>query len=339
VSEEPAGAPVRFTPDRAELGERLDAVVARRAGAPRAAVQAALRAGLVTVSGRRARPSHRLAAGEVVAGRLPARPGSELRPEALPLVVRHSDERVLVVSKPPGLVTHPAAGHAGGTLVNALVALGEPLARRATDRPGIVHRLDKDTSGLLLVAKDDDAHARLVAALRARRVERRYLALVAGAMAAPTGTIDAPLGRHPRRARQRAVVAGGAPATSHYRVLGATGEVSLLEVALATGRTHQIRVHLAHVGHPVVGDPTYGAGTAALARRLGLARPFLHAYRLAWPDPGGGGRREVTDELPGDLVEALRRAGMLARAPLDGVGTKDITVIRGTGETGLGTQS
>jgi 23S rRNA pseudouridine1911/1915/1917 synthase len=290
------------------------------------------------VAGRPARPSRRLAAGDLVAGRLPERAGGEPGPEDIPLVVRHSDERVMVVSKPAGLVTHPAAGHLEGTLVNALLSLGEPLAGRGTDRPGIVHRLDRDTSGLLLVAKDDDAHARLTAALRARRVERRYLALVGGRMPAPTGTIDAPLGRHPSRPRLRAVIAGGRPAVTHYRVLGSTDEVSLVEVALDTGRTHQIRVHLAHVGRPVVGDRTYGA-TVDLARRLGLTRPWLHAWALAWPDPGDGRRRQAVDELPADLVSVLERAGLaesLASVSRAMIGTKDIAVIRGSRDPGLG---
>jgi 23S rRNA pseudouridine1911/1915/1917 synthase len=300
------GAELLFSPAGAEVGERVDAVVARRAGAPRAAVQAALRGGLLTVSGAHVRPSHRLAREDVVAGRVPGPPDPRPRPEPIPLAVRYSDERVLVVSKPAGLVTHPGAGHATGTLVNALLALREPLASGSAGRPGIVHRLDKDTSGLLLVAKDDEAHSFLVAALAARRVERRYVALVGGAMPAPTGTIDAPVGRHPHRPRLRAVARDGKAAVTHYRTLGCAGGLALLEVTLDTGRTHQIRVHLAHIGHAIVGDAAYGA-PGELGRALGLRRPFLHAWRLAWPDPSGGGRRSVADELPDDLAAALGR--------------------------------
>jgi len=230
-------------------------------------------------------------------------------PEDIPLEVRYSDDRVLVVSKPAGLVTHPAAGHRGGTLVNALLALGEPLAPRDPARAGIVHRLDKDTSGLLLVAKDDGAHAFLVAALKDRRIERTYLALVRGRPPAASGTVDAPIGRHPARRWVMAVVAGGRPAVTHYRVLAAERRCALLEVRLETGRTHQIRVHLAHLGCPVLGDRTYG-GASELSRELDLARPFLHAIRLAFPHPDDSRRVEVTDELPEELGVALAAAGI-----------------------------
>jgi 23S rRNA pseudouridine1911/1915/1917 synthase len=304
-----SGGELSFAVSGSDAGQRIDAFLARRSGRPRAVVQEALRDGLVTVSGGRVRPSHRLSAGEVVAGRLPQRPALRPGPEAIPLAVRYSDARVLVISKPPGLVVHPGAGHSSGTLVNALLALGEPLAATSTARPGIVHRLDKDTSGLLLVAKDDEAHSFLVRALRARAVERRYVCLVAGPMPAPTGTIDAPLGRHPRRPRLRAVVASGRAAVTHYRTLATGGGLALLDVALETGRTHQIRAHLAHIGSPVAGDAAYGAARD-LARALGLRRPFLHAWRLAWPDPSGGGRRSVVDEVPADLTDVLERASL-----------------------------
>ena len=290
-------------------GQRLDVVLARRAKVTRARAQRSIRAGLVTVAGARARPGDRLRAGDEVAGELAppivAAPG----PEDIPLVRRYEDERVLVVSKPAGLVTHPAAGHASGTLVNALLALGVPLAARASVRPGIVHRLDKGTSGLLLVAKDDEAQAFLVTALRARQIERRYLCLVKGVPAPASGTVQAPVGRHPRRRTAMAVVPGGRPAVTHYRVVEAGGDCALLELALETGRTHQIRVHLAHIGHPVLGDRTYG-GQTELAIELGLARPFLHAHRLSFPHPDGSGRVEVADELPADLAQVLGRAGL-----------------------------
>jgi 23S rRNA pseudouridine1911/1915/1917 synthase len=217
----------------------------------------------------------------------------------------------MVVSKPAGLVTHPAHGHEGGTLVNALLALGQPLAAASSSRPGIVHRLDKDTSGLLLVAKDDEAREFLVDALRRHEVERTYLALVRASMPAASGTVDAPIGRHPSRRWAMSVLPGGRPAVTHYRVLRDNGTVALLEVGLETGRTHQIRVHLSHLGHPVLGDPTYG-GRSELAAELGLDRPFLHAVRLAWPHPSDGRRIELADDLPPDLVAVLRAAGVPA---------------------------
>jgi 23S rRNA pseudouridine1911/1915/1917 synthase len=303
---------VDFVAESADAGERVDAVVARRIEVPRAAVQRALNDGSLTVDGEAVRPSHRLGAGARVAGavEIPERRRAPA-PEDIPLAVRYSDDRVLVVSKPAGLVTHPAAGHPAGTLVNALLALGVPLAGRDSARPGIVHRLDKDTSGLLLVAKDDAAHAFLVAALEARSIERTYLALVRGRPSAASGTIDAPIGRHPSRRWMLAVTAEGRPAVTHYRVLGAERRCTLLEVRLETGRTHQIRVHLAHLGCPVLGDRTYG-GASELARELGLTRIFLHAIRLAFPHPDDSRRVEVTDELPDDLERALASSDLPA---------------------------
>jgi 23S rRNA pseudouridine1911/1915/1917 synthase len=306
---------IRFTPAAEEVGQRADVVLAQRAAVTRTLAQRALRSGQVSVGGRPVRPSHRLEASEVVEGVVPDPVVARPQAENIPLRIRFSDDRVLVVSKPAGLVTHPARGHTAGTLVNALLGLGEPLSGAGSTRPGIVHRLDKDTSGLLLVAKDDDAQQHLVDAIRARRVERRYLALVGGVMPAGSGTVEAPVGRHPVRRRQMAVVPGGKPAVTHYSVLGSTGEVSLLEAKLETGRTHQIRVHLAHLDHPVAGDRTYG-GASEQSRALGLSRPFLHAWRLKFPHPDGGRTIEVTDELPEDLAHALEKAGLdVARRP------------------------
>jgi 23S rRNA pseudouridine1911/1915/1917 synthase len=291
-------------------------VVARRSGAGRGAVQQALRAGLVTVGGKTVRPAYRLARGDEVRGRVPAAGVSQPAAEDIAVPVRYADERVLVVSKPAGLVTHPAGGHSGGTLVNALLGLGMPLARAGSARPGIVHRLDKDTSGLLLVAKDDAAHEFLVAALKRREVGRRYLALVDEPPAPPSGTIDAPVGRHPRRRRAMAVVDSGRPAVTHYLVRASAGTrgPALLEVSLETGRTHQIRVHLAHIGHPVLGDRLYGGATDR-ARSLGLSRPFLHAHALVWPHPDDGRRIEVADPLPADLAAALAAARLNPPSP------------------------
>jgi 23S rRNA pseudouridine1911/1915/1917 synthase len=305
---------IHFTPGADEVGQRADVVLARRASVTRTLAQRALRSGRVSVGGRPVRPSHRLEALEVVEGVVPDPIVASPEAEDIPLKIRFSDDRVLVVSKPAGLVTHPARGHAAGTLVNALLGLGEPLSAAGSTRPGIVHRLDKDTTGLLLVAKDDEAQKHLVDAIRARAVERRYLALVGGVMPAGSGTIDAPVGRHPVKRRQMAVVAGGKPAVTHYSVLASTAEMSLLEAKLETGRTHQIRVHLAHLGHPVAGDRTYGGATER-SRALGLTRPFLHAWGLKFPHPDGGRAIEVTDELPEDLTTALDKAGLEAPRP------------------------
>jgi 23S rRNA pseudouridine1911/1915/1917 synthase len=289
-------------------GQRADSALARLAGVPRPAAREALRAGTVTLGGNPARPSQKVRAGDVFSGVIEMHEREAPHAEQIPLTIIHSDARVMVVSKPAGLVTHPAAGNETGTLVNALLALGEPLALAGSDRPGIVHRLDKDTSGLLLVAKDDDAHAGLVEALKRHEIKRNYLALVRGRMPSATGTIDAPIDRHPTRRRQMAVVQGGRPAVTHYEVLDASDELSLVDAGLETGRTHQIRVHLAHLGHPVLGDRVYG-GATELASRLGLARPFLHAYRLAFPHPDGA-TIELSDPVPVELQLALARSGL-----------------------------
>ena len=212
-----------------------------------------------------------------------------------------------MVAKPAGLVVHPAPGHPAGTLVNALLGrAGSLSAAGGADRPGIVHRLDRDTSGLLVVAKDDATHLALVRELAAHRIERGYLALAQGHLAAEAGTVDAPIGRHPRDRKRMAVVAGGRRAVTHWRVRERLPAADLVEVSLETGRTHQIRVHLAHLRHPVVGDLTYRADPR-LAARLGLDRPFLHAWRLALDHPADGRRIELVEPLPDDLEAALER--------------------------------
>lgn len=305
---------ISFRPDPGDVGERVDVVLARRAGVTRTQAQRALRAGTITVEDAVARPSHRLEEGQTVSGEIPPPAIAEPEAEDIPITIRYSDSRVLVVSKPAGIVTHPARGHEGGTLVNALLGLGGSLSGARSTRPGIVHRLDKDTSGLLLVAKDDSAHETLLDSMRSRDIERHYLALVRGRLDATTGTIEAPIGRHPARRKLMAVTSGGRPSITHYSELEATDELSLLEVTLETGRTHQIRVHLAHIGHPIVGDRTYGGG-GDLATRLGLERFFLHAWRLAFPHPSDGRRIEVADPLPDDLTAALGQAGFSIPTP------------------------
>ena len=295
---------VSFRAVAREAGERIDAVLARHARVTRTLAQRALRDGAVTVNGEVARPSLRVAEGDEVEGTVPQPTFSPPAAEDIPIEVRYDDERVLVISKPPGLVTHPAAGHETGTLVNALLGLGVSLSGAGSTRPGIVHRLDKDTSGLLLVAKDDEAWTHLVEALRRRDVERRYLALVRGTPASSSGTVDAPMGRNPVHRRKMAVVPDGRPAVTHYRTLRGDGKVTLLEATLETGRTHQIRVHLAHLGHPVLGDRAYGGWSDRVAE-LGLTRPFLHAYQLAFPHPDDNRRVAVEDPLPEDLVTVL----------------------------------
>jgi 23S rRNA pseudouridine1911/1915/1917 synthase len=302
---------IEFRAEASDAGERADVVVARASGAPRSRVQASFRAGEITINGHPVRPSYRLVVGDDIRGTVTLPEHGPPEAEEIPLAVRYEDERVLVVSKPAGLVTHPATGHRSGTLVNALLGLGVSLSSEGSDRPGIVHRLDKETSGVLLVAKDDETHRFLKEALRNRRVERRCLALVRGVPRAASGTIDAPIARHPERRKLMAVVAGGRPAITHYVVRERGDGLALLDVGLGTGRTHQIRVHLAHLGHPVLGDRVYG-GLSDLSRRIGLERPFLHAYRLTWPDPDTGAPVTAEDPLPEDLREALAKSGLEA---------------------------
>ncbi|HVM34310.1 MAG TPA: RluA family pseudouridine synthase [Actinomycetota bacterium] len=300
---------ISFSPTAEEVGVRVDLVLAGRAGITRTLAQRALKEGAITVAGEIVRPSRRLEEGDLVAGTVPQPEVAAPEAEDIPLALRYSDDRVLVISKPPGLVTHPARGHEAGTLVNALLNLGVPLSGGGSVRPGIVHRLDKDTSGLLLVAKDDAAAGFLVDQIRRRAVERRYFALVLGAPGAPSGTVEAPVGRHPVRRRRMAVVPEGRPSVTHYRVVAATDDLALLDVSLETGRTHQIRVHLAHIGLPIVGDKVYGRA-GDVARRLGLDRPFLHAWRLRFHHPDGGAPIEVEDPLPPDLRSALEAAAL-----------------------------
>jgi 23S rRNA pseudouridine1911/1915/1917 synthase len=293
-------------PDAA--GRRLDQVLTDLAGVSRAVAVRWLDEGRVLVDGDARQRSHRLRGGERLRWEPPApEPTSPPRPERLPLQVRYEDEHLLVVAKPAGLVVHPGAGHSSGTLVNAL--LGREGSRLSTvggaGRPGIVHRLDRDTSGLLLVAKDDRTHAALAAELAAHRIERRYLALVQGHLG-QTATVDAPLGRHPRDRKRMAVVPGGRRAVTHLRVLERLEAADLAEAKLETGRTHQIRAHLAYLRHPVVGDRVYGADPK-LAARLGLERPFLHAWRLRFRHPVDGRELDLEEQLPADLRQALDR--------------------------------
>lgn len=296
-----------------EVGQRLDVVLVAEHGWSRSRAADAIRTGEVTVDGDVVRPSHKLRAGQRLrmvapAAAAPAGPAPAVPP------LRFVDEHLLVVAKPAGLVVHPGAGHPDGTLVDALRAADIPLAPAGGEgRPGIVHRLDRDTSGLLVVACTDTVHAALVGLLRHRAVTRRYLALVDGVPRSARGRIEAPIGRHPTRRRQFATVSGGKDATTRYRVIAA-GEVrgrpvALISCALETGRTHQIRVHLEAIGHPVLGDPVYGHRPTVNAS-LGATRPFLHAGRLAFDHPVTGGRIDVVEPLPDDLVAVLRAAAI-----------------------------
>ena len=324
----------RFIIGTAEAGLRLDHYLTRRlpASVSRAMIQRGIRAGDVTVSERPIKAHYKLRSGDRVIARfaqLSARGGDAvLRPQAIPLEVVYEDAELLVVNKPAGLVTHPAPGHWDGTLVNAVLwhlthaqgsrfkAQGknehlQPLAfslQPQLPRAGIVHRLDKDTSGLLLVAKTEAVHAALAKQLKARTIRRRYLAVLEGHVPLDEGTINAPLGRHLTHRKVMTVRhLGGRSAVTHYRVLkrvGAQGvfPYSVLDVSLDTGRTHQIRVHMAHLGHPVVGDTTYGRHPASFWQAAGVARHLLHAYRLTFQHPVAGRTLNVSSPVPEDIA-------------------------------------
>jgi 23S rRNA pseudouridine1911/1915/1917 synthase len=283
---------------------RLDVVLAAALGLPRADVQRAIAAGRILVDGLARPKSFRLSGGERVEADL--RPPADLEPEPGPLELIFRDEHLLVVSKPAGMITHPTAARRTGTLVNRLLSLGIPLSLAGgDDRPGIVHRLDSGTSGLMIVAKDDPTYRALARMFRKHEVERRYLALVRGRVEHDRFLIDAPLER--RRTRIRVGSGGGKEASTEIGVLERLSDATLVEAKPRTGRTHQIRVHLAAVGHPILGDRAYGGG-GGLAAELGLARPFLHSWRIAFDHPTSGARVELEDPLPEDLEQVLSRA-------------------------------
>ena len=289
---------LRATPD--DEGTRLDAFLAGPLGS-RARAQRLIAAGAVLVDGETAPKRHLVTAGQLVTVDEPEEAPAADLPDA-PYAVPYADEHLLVVDKPAGVVVHPARGHRAGTLAQALagVAAGGEDAARA----GIVHRLDRDTSGLLVFARSEEAHRALRAALQARAITRGYLVLVEGRPPARTGTIDAPVGRD-RRVRTRMSTDTDVPreAVTHFEIERALPRTTLLRVRLETGRTHQIRAHMQAIGHPVVGDPEYGT-----PGRLGLERQFLHATRLAFAHPVTGEPVDVSSRLPPDLQAALDRA-------------------------------
>ncbi len=288
-------------------GERVDRAIALITGWTRADVQALLARDAIVVDGAPVAKSHRLVEGSVVELLEEPPAGAPPRPDAaVPVDVRYADDDVVVVAKPAGLVVHPGAGHDDGTLVNGLLARFPELARIGAEfRPGIVHRLDRDTSGLLVVARSDVAYRVLVEQISAREVERRYVALAWGVFPSARGVIDAPIGRSTARRTRMAVREAGKEARTVYEVRKAyeTPRCTLLDCELETGRTHQIRVHLSAIGHPIVGDTTYGGGRQGIE----LDRPFLHAAHLAFDHPVTGRRVSVDDPLPDELAAVLRR--------------------------------
>jgi 23S rRNA pseudouridine1911/1915/1917 synthase len=316
----------------ADAGDRLDRLLAARiADLSRSRIKSLILAGEVAIGGSTIRdPGHRVNAGDAITIAIPALEPAAPQAEHMPLAVVYEDDAIIVIDKPKGLVVHPAAGHWTGTLVNALIAhCGESLSGiGGVRRPGIVHRLDKDTTGLMVVAKTDRAHQALAAQFadhgRTGPLRRGYLAFAWGAPDRPRGAIDKPIGRHPRTRDKMAVRPDGREAVTHWEVLerypGADGTpvASLLACRLETGRTHQIRVHLAHIGHPLLGDSAYGGGFKTKAARLppaaadalaALGRQALHAYLLAIAHPITGQPLEFRSELPADLARLRHGLG------------------------------
>ncbi|MDS4031349.1 MAG: 23S rRNA pseudouridine(1911/1915/1917) synthase RluD [Candidatus Contendobacter sp.] len=296
-------------------GMRLDQALAAILPAySRSRLQQWLKTGQLRVNGCVWRPRDVVAGGETVSGELVLETETAATAQDIPLDIRHEDADLLVLDKPAGLVAHPAAGNRDGTLVNALLHHAPELA--TLPRAGLVHRLDKDTTGLLVVARGLRAHTALVEQLQARRIEREYLAVVNGVPVAG-GTVDAPVGRHPVDRQRMAVTPGGKPAVTHYRVLRRFRAHALLRVKLETGRTHQIRVHMAHIRFPLLGDPVYGGRPRlppdAAPRCIEIIRNFrrqaLHAERLALTHPVTGERLEWRAEIPADLAELLAALG------------------------------
>jgi 23S rRNA pseudouridine1911/1915/1917 synthase len=296
-----------------EAGLRLDLLIGQLDIVPsRSAAQRLITGGHVRVNGDIAPKRYAARAGDRIEVFVPDREPSDLVPEDIPLDIRFEDAHLIVLSKPADLVVHPARGHSTGTLVHALLAHTEDLGMQAGDeRPGIVHRLDKDTSGLMMVAKDDETQVALSDALKLRSIERRYVTLVHGYIAPDTGLIDAPLGRHPKDRMRMAVSdhESAKQSVTTFRVLerfmaGRHDDgYTLVECKLYTGRTHQIRVHMQYIAHPVVGDPMYGRKHPKAD--LALDRQFLHAYRIAFEHPITGEQIDLLDPLPADLAGRL----------------------------------
>jgi len=304
-----AGNDVRTVTVPAEAAPgRADRFAADLTGLSRSHVHKLIGEGRLFAGDRALKANTIVVGGTVLTLDIPPPVAAEPRAQPeIPLVVVYEDDDMLIVNKPAGLVVHPAAGHDSGTLVNALLGRGGPDAFggiAGVKRPGIVHRLDRDTSGLLMVARNDVAQASLMAQLKARRVKKTYLALAQGAVVAPLGRIEAPIGRDPKHRTRMAVVADGRASTTGYRVKERFTGWTLLELDLITGRTHQIRVHLDAIGHPVAGDPVYGTGTSQRGP-VGLGRLFLHAWRLELNAPSSGRLIRVEAQLPPELESVL----------------------------------
>ncbi len=299
----------RIQVEAGESGERLDKFVTTKLPTlSRSFVQQLIQDGFIRVEDRARKANYRVSAGETIRVNIPPPQPAQARAESIPLTIIHEDDALLVINKPAGMVVHPAAGHADGTLVNAVLGHAPDLIVGNAERPGIVHRLDRDTSGLIIIAKTDEALKNLQQQFASRTVHKTYLALVNGQVSVAQGKIDAPLGRDAHDRKKFAVVnsAVAREAITLFHVAERLANYTLLKVEPQTGRTHQIRVHLAFIHHPVVGDEVYGRSRK---NALGLERQFLHAWRVIFIHPETGRPVEFMAPLPQDLQEALSRAG------------------------------
>jgi 23S rRNA pseudouridine1911/1915/1917 synthase len=291
-----------------EEGDRLDTFVSEHAGLSRNRVQKLIGASLVLVDGKPTRKNHALEPGEFVCWEIPPAHDEEVIAQAIPLKVVFEDEHLIVIDKPANMVMYPGPGHSSDTLLNALLSHYPDISGvGGKGRPGIFHRLDKGTSGLVAIARTEEAYLAMVEKMKNRLVERTYLALVVGSVSTDSGTIDAPMGRsRGNRKRMSVDQVAGRRAVSRFKVVERFGQdFTVVKVSLETGRTHQIRVHFTHIGYPVVGDPEYSRGKSA--RQLGLDRQFLHACQLRFDHPFTGEALEFTSEIPEDLEDALSR--------------------------------
>ncbi len=297
----------KFNVNKLSEGARLDIFLAEKTGMSRSLLQKLITNGDVLVDGSIVHKSHHTRAGETVTLTVPEPEKLGVEPQDIPLNVIYEDDDLAVISKPAGMVTHPAPGHRKDTLVNALLARLEGLSSiGGVERPGIVHRLDRDTSGLMMVAKNDLAHKGLSEQLKARKIEKTYWALVRGKFTEDTGEIREPVGRHKKKRQKMSVsIDKGRQAVTRWSVLERFDGLTLLELKPETGRTHQLRVHLSHIRRPVVGDSQYGSDKKK-DRSLGVTRQLLHAKRVKFEHPRGGRVIEFDDELPEDFVEILK---------------------------------
>lgn len=307
VTDEDRQEIIELYPERSHINMRLDRYVADQLpDLSRTYLQQLISDGALLVDGYLRRPSFKMTPGQVVTLNLPEVEETEIIAEDIPLDIIFENADILMVNKPAGMVVHPAVGHSRGTLVNAVLYHAPEISIQGSTRPGIIHRLDKDTSGIMVVAKSDRAQTSLAEQWMAREVQKRYLALVTGVVEEDTATIDAPIGRNTINRQQMATTKTGKDAITHFNVIERFEESTLLEVTIETGRTHQIRVHLNFIGHAVIGDALYGNKVSArLADEFGIKRQFLHAISLGFAMPGSGDDRTFEAPLPNELQSVL----------------------------------